>query len=116
MNRLKNIITAKDVNINPKHGHGYTVPCLANHAYTTNNNNVKIDVKDRRFVVFECSSTRTGDTSYFDRLWAAIEVCTVSPHKYCIAQIDPGSLHVKSTTQRLLQSVLIRSQPTQRVH
>ena len=76
INHLKHAITAKGYQVNPKNGQQYTLNTFCNYCFTTNNTNpIPIDPSDRRYVAFYCNGIKRGDAEYFDRLWAAIQVC-----------------------------------------
>jgi len=67
--KLKDLITNRTVNWESKNGKTVTVDNFCNFLFTTNNENaLRIDSDDRRFVMFRCSGLRTGDRAYFNGL------------------------------------------------
>ena len=67
--KLKDLITNRTVNWESKNGRTVTVDNFCNFLFTTNNENaLRIDSDDRRFVMFRCSGLHTGDRAYFNRL------------------------------------------------
>lgn len=65
--KLKDLITNRTVNWEPKNGKMVTLDNICNFLFTTNNENaLRIDNDDRRFVLFRCK--HTGDRDYFHGL------------------------------------------------
>ena len=74
MPRIKDLITAATVNLNPKNQTPYAARNLSNILCTTNQNNpVNIEPRERRFVVFDCNSSKKDNTTYFDELVAYLK-------------------------------------------
>lgn len=71
MSRLKNIITAHVHHVNPKNLTAYDYTNLSNIIATTNDeNSIRLEPNERRFVVFDCSASKMGDEPYFRSLAA----------------------------------------------
>ena len=71
MSKFKDLITSETSHVNPKNKTAYDVNNLSNILGTTNNQNpIHIEPQERRFVVFECSSSKKGDVGYFELLGA----------------------------------------------
>jgi len=69
MGPIKNFITSPKHNLNPKHGTLFQVSNFTNIMCTTNSKNpVKIDARERRFVVIGCRETKLNDVEYFSQL------------------------------------------------
>jgi hypothetical protein len=72
--KLKDIITSSTFVSNAKYLNAYTMSCYARMMFTTNNDNcLKLESGDRRFLVIDVSSELKGDGDYFKRLSACIE-------------------------------------------
>jgi len=69
MPQIKNFITVSQVNVNPKCKTAFTVKNFINILCTTNStDSIKIKPGERRFVVFQTSPKKKGDTAYFLKL------------------------------------------------
>ena len=74
MSRLKDLVTSSIMHVNPKNQPAYDVLNLANLLFTTNTSNpIQIDPKERRFVVFECNSSKKDDARYFGFLFQYLQ-------------------------------------------
>jgi hypothetical protein len=74
MPRLKDLITSSTAHVNPKNKTAYDVCNLSNILGTTNSQNpIHIEARERRFVVFECSSLKKGDVAHFRSLGAHLK-------------------------------------------
>jgi hypothetical protein len=66
---IKNMITSKFYNYEEKGKRPITLTNINRIIFTTNNTcSIKVEQKDRRFVVFECSQEMLGNKQYFDNL------------------------------------------------
>lgn len=66
---IKNMITSKHYNYEDKGKRPITLTNINRIMFTTNNTTaIKVEQKDRRFVVFECSNELLGNKAYFDAL------------------------------------------------
>jgi len=71
MSKFKDLITSETSHVNPKNKTAYDVNNLSNILGTTNSQNpIHIEPQERRFVVFECSSSKKGDVKHFESLGA----------------------------------------------
>ena len=69
MSQIKNSITVAQMNVNPKCKTAFTVKNFLNILCTTNGPDcIKIKPGERRFVVFQTSPEKKGDTAYFLKL------------------------------------------------
>ena len=74
MSRLKDLVTSSIMHVNPKNQPAYDVLNLANLLFTTNTSNpIQIDPQERRFVVFECNSSKKDDARYFGSLFQYLQ-------------------------------------------
>jgi len=74
MPQIKNFITVSQVNVNPKCKTAFTVKNFINILCTTNStDSIKIKPGERRFVVFQTSPKKKGDTAYFLKLLKHLE-------------------------------------------
>ena len=72
--QLKDLITNPTLNYEKKGKDTIVVSNLTNLILTSNNANaLTVSVDDRRFALFQCSSTHKGDTKYFQELGAELE-------------------------------------------
>ncbi len=69
-NKLKDLITDKQMTVEYKHGGLVTVDNRLNFIMTTNNDYpVNVEKKDRRFAIIEVSSVKIQNREYFDALY-----------------------------------------------
>ena len=92
MNKWKDHITGKTVNINPKNKPEYTVGNMCNFIFTTNDMNpLRLDSEERRFVVFGCTEFRQGNTEYFKGLKTHLRRDDVArPFLQYLRRVDVG--------------------------
>lgn len=73
-NKIKNIITAKQVPWERKCIDGVKIKNCGRYLIFSNNSTpVKIETSDRRFVVYQCANDHRNDPVYFKALYAAFE-------------------------------------------
>lgn len=71
---LKNMITSKFYNYEEKGKKPITLTNINRIIFTTNNTcSIRVEQKDRRYVVFECSQEMLGNKAYFDNLGSYFE-------------------------------------------
>jgi phage/plasmid-associated DNA primase len=71
---LKSLITDETLTIEPKGKETYTIRDCSRFVFLTNNNwAVKVESRDRRYVVIEADQEHVGNHEYFTRLAAALE-------------------------------------------
>ena len=73
-NKLKDIITCKTLNIEPKGLESYTIDDFNSYIKLSNNfNSVQLSAQARRYFAFECSDSKIGDQAYFIALAAFLD-------------------------------------------
>ena len=72
-NKLKHLSTGHRLVINEKHKNPINVPNLLNILIFTNNNAVRLETSDRRYVPFDISTEFIGNVEYFNRLSQAFQ-------------------------------------------
>lgn len=82
--KFKNLITdVSGLRINKKGIESFSVQNYSNFILTTNHDrSVKIESKDKRYVIFELSNHRQGDKKYFDDLMSSIYNDKAGNHFY----------------------------------
>ena len=66
---IKNLMTGKTLDLDPKNKDQFTTRSLVNLELTTNNDrSIHLEAGERRWVVFECNDSKKDNTAYFDRL------------------------------------------------
>jgi hypothetical protein len=71
---IKDMITSDTFVCNAKNQNAYSIDCYARFVFTTNNDNcIKLESGDRRFVIVDVSSELKGNTEYFNRLSALMD-------------------------------------------
>ncbi len=81
--KLKAMITDKKLTIEPKGKEAYDIVDLSRMVLMTNNEQpVRAEVGDRRFLMMECSGAKIGDKDYFTRLAADMDRLEVDMWNY----------------------------------
>lgn len=90
-NKLKTVATGKRININKKHKDPISVLNLLNVILLTNNNAVKLESDDRRYVPVDINDTFVGDINYFNKLVEAMNFKGVAEAFYVFLReiVDP---------------------------
>ena len=89
-NKLKSRITAETIRCEPKGVDKMEVTNACRLILSSNNNTpVKIELEDRRYVCFKCSTDQIGNTSYFNSLgqWMTKDVNAAAFFRY-LAEMD----------------------------
>ena len=87
---LKSIITDETLTIEPKGKEAYSIRDCGRFVFLTNNSwAVKVESRDRRYVVIECSKEQVGNRDYFRRLAGAINHPDAAPSVFqYLASLD----------------------------
>ena len=112
--KLKALITDKKLTIEPKGKEAYEIIDLARMVLLTNNEQpVRAEVGDRRFLMMECSSARIGDKEYFTKLAADMDRLEVDMWNYLtnisLAGFDP---HKAPKMTDMKRELIINNSPS----
>jgi hypothetical protein len=66
---LKTLITGRQVSFNPKHKSPFTTENFTRYIFTTNSGNpISIEGSDRRYVFYDCTNEKVGDSAFWTRV------------------------------------------------
>lgn len=117
--RMKDLITRRTQQIEPKGIDAYSAPDYNSYIFTTNNNwIVKIESTDRRYCCLEASTKHLNDPAYFDPFWKTLANNNAGKHLFhffCnrdISQFQPSRIPMTEWKRELKEHAfppLIRS-------
>jgi len=112
--KLKNLITDRMIEVEPKCKERIQIQNYANFMGTTNHNfTAKIEKGDRRYACFSVSSHRVGDYDYFDNLHKHFTK-EVGDHFFTYLKQYPIKINLRKIPMTELKSSMISHNPIER--
>jgi hypothetical protein len=107
---LKDVITGKTLQLNPKGKDMFVTRSIVNLLLTTNHDEpIPLDAGDRRWMALECNDSKKGDTAYFDGLGKNLDDTTARAFYQYLLKFDLsdyGNFQAKRPHTRIYQEMM----------